>query len=156
MKLKILSLALISQLVFSDISFIDRVAVIVDEGIILESEVNKALERAIKNLKQNNAQIPPKEFLFERILEGMIIDEILLQKGEQFGVRISDQELNEILSDIAKEDGLTIKEFKEKLEKEGESFKSFRESVKNEFIKRRVQSGLVRPKIVISEKEIQN
>ena len=48
------------------------------------------------------------------------------------------------------------KEFKEKLEKEGESFKSFRQSIKNEFIKRRVQSGLVRPKIVISEKEIQN
>jgi len=156
MKLKVLCLALISQLVFSDISFIDRVAVIVDEGIILESEVNKALDIAITNLKENNAQIPPKEFLFERVLEAMIIDEILLQKGEQFGVRISDQELNEILSDIAKRDGLSIKEFKEKLEKEGESFKSFRQSIKNEFIKRRVQSGLVRPKIVISEKEIQN
>ena len=113
MKLKVLCLALISQLVFSDISFIDRVAVIVDEGIILESEVNKALDIAITNLKENNAQIPPKEFLFERVLEAMIIDEILLQKGEQFGVRISDQELNEILSDIAKRDGLSIKEFKE-------------------------------------------
>ncbi len=156
MKLKILSLTLISQMIFSDIDFIDRIAVIVDEGIIMESEVNKALERAITNLKQNKAQIPPKEFLFERVIEGMIMDEILLQKGEQFGVRISDQELNETLNDIASAEGLTVKEFKEKLEKEGESFKAFRESVKNEYVKRRVQSGLVRPKIVISEQEIKN
>ena len=156
MKLKILSLTLISQMIFSDIDFIDRIAVIVDEGIIMESEVNKALERAISNLKQSNAQIPPKEFLFERVIEGMIMDEILLQKGEQFGVRISDQELNETLNDIASAEGLTVKEFKEKLEKEGESFKAFRESVKNEYVKRRVQSGLVRPKIVISEQEIKN
>ena len=156
MKLKILSLTLISQMIFSDIDFIDRIAVIVDEGIIMESEVNKALERAITNLKQNKVQIPPKEFLFERVIEGMIMDEILLQKGEQFGVRISDQELNETLNDIASAEGLTVKEFKEKLEKEGESFKAFRESVKNEYVKRRVQSGLVRPKIVISEQEIKN
>ena len=156
MKLKILSLMLISQMIFSEIDFIDRIAVIVDEGIIMESEVNRALERAITNLKKNNAQIPPKEFLFERVMEGMIMDEILLQKGEQFGVRISDQELNETLNDIASAEGLTVKEFKEKLEKEGESFKAFRESVKNEYIKRRVQSGLVRPKIVISEQEIKN
>ena len=156
MKFKILTLTLISQMIFSDIDFIDRIAVIVDEGIIMESEVNKALERAVSNLKLNNAQIPPKEFLFERVIEGMIMDEILLQKGEQFGVRISDQELNETLNDIASAEGLTLKEFKEKLEKEGESFKAFRESVKNEYIKRRVQSGLVRPKIVVSEQEIKN
>ena len=156
MKLKILTFTLISQIIFSDIDFIDRIAVIVDEGIIMESEVNKALERAISNFKLNNAQIPPKEFLFERVIEGMIMDEILLQKGEQFGVRISDQELNETLNDIANGEGLTVKEFKEKLEKEGESFKEFRESVKNEYVKRRVQSGLVRPKIVISEQEIKN
>ena len=156
MKFRILTLTLFSQIIFSDINFIDRIAVIVDEGIIMESEVNKSLERAITNLKQNNAQIPPREFLYERVIEGMIMDEILLQKGEQFGVRISDQELNETLNDIAKAEGLTIKEFKEKLEKEGESFKLFRQSVKNEYVKRRVQSGLVRPKIVISEQEIQN
>lgn len=156
MKLKILSLTLISQMIFSDVDFIDRIAVIVDEGIIMESEVNIALDRAISNLKKNNAQIPPKEFLFERVIEGMIMDEILLQKGEQFGVRISDQELNETLNDIASAEGLTVKGFKEKLEKEGESFKAFRESVKNEYVKRRVQSGLVRPKIVISEQEIKN
>ncbi len=156
MKTKILSIVFISQLAFSEINFIDQIAVIVDDGLIMESEVNEALNRAISNLEQNNAQIPPKEFLFQRVLEGMIIDEILVQKGEKFGVRISDQELNDTLDDIAKTEGLTIKEFKEELEKDGGSFKLFRESIKNELIKRRVQSGLVRPKIVISEQEIQN
>ena len=49
-------------MIFSDIDFIDRIAVIVDEGIIMESEVNKALKEQYQTLKQNNTQIPPKNF----------------------------------------------------------------------------------------------
>ena len=84
------------------------------------------------------------------------MDEILLQKAERFGIRISDQELNESLSNFAEQDGLSLQEFKIKIEKDNKSFKSFREAIKQEMILRRVQSGLVRPKVLISDKEIEN
>ena len=84
------------------------------------------------------------------------MDEILLQKAERFGVRISDQELNESLSLFAEQDGLTLQEFRKKIEEGNDSFKDFREAMKKEMILRRVQSGLVGPKIIISDQELQN
>ena len=129
MKVKILVLILFNQMLFSKIDFIDRIAIIVDNGIIMESEVNNAIDEALTNLRNANAQIPPKEFLFQSIVERLIVDEILLQKAENFGIRISDQELNETLSNIAEDEGLSIQGFKDKLNKEGRVFKSFRDLI---------------------------
>ena len=156
MKFNFFVFFVLSNLIFSEVEFLDRIAVIVDEGIIMESEVNDALEQTINNFEENGERLPPNEILFQRVLERLIIDEILLQKAKKFGVRISDQELNEALANFADQDGLSLKEFKEKIESESKSFVLFREEMKAEMIKRRVQSGLVGPKVVISEEEVMN
>lgn len=156
MKFNFFVFFVLSNLIFSEVEFLDRIAVIVDEGIIMESEVNDALAQTINNFKENGERLPPNEILFQRVLERLIIDEILLQKAKKFGVRISDQELNEALANFADQDGLSLKEFKEKIESESKSFVLFREEMKAEMIKRRVQSGLVGPKVVISEEEVMN
>ena len=156
MKFNFFVFFVLSNLIFSEVEFLDRIAVIVDEGIIMESEVNDALAQTINNFKENGERLPPNEILFQRVLERLIIDEILLQKAKKFGVRISDQELNEALANFADQDGLSLKEFKEKIERESKSFVLFREEMKAEMIKRRVQSGLVGPKVVISEEEVMN
>ena len=80
MRINILALILLNQLLFTEIDYIDRIAIIVEDGIILESEVNDALKTAISNLKKSNNQIPPKEYLFNSVIEKLIIDEILIQK----------------------------------------------------------------------------
>ena len=156
MKFNFFVFFVLSNLIFSEVEFLDRIAVIVDEGIIMESEVNDALAQTINNFKENGERLPPNEILFQRVLERLIIDEILLQKAKKFGVRISDQELNEALANFADQDGLSLKEFKEKIERESKSFVLFREEMKAEMIKRRVQSGLVGPKVVVSEEEVMN
>ncbi len=156
MKFYFLIICFFTKFIYSDITFLDRIAIIVDEGIIMESELNDAIENTINNFETNGEALPPRDILFSRITEKLIMDEILLQKAEKFGIRISDQELNEALSEFASQDGLTLKELREKIESEKKSFKDFRESLKKELILRRVQSGLVRPKIIISEQEMMN
>ena len=156
MKFYFLIICFFTKFIYSEITFLDRIAIIVDEGIIMESELNDAIENTINNFETNGEALPPRDILFSRITEKLIMDEILLQKAEKFGIRISDQELNEALSEFASQDGLTLKELREKIENEQKSFKDFRESLKKELILRRVQSGLVRPKIIISEQEMMN
>ena len=156
MILRTLIFLIFTNTIVSDISFIDRIAIIVDEGIIMESELNEALENTIENFKESGERLPPENILFSRVTERLIMDEILLQKGEKFGIRISDQELNESLVRYAEEDGVTLQELKKKIESENKSFIDFRESLKKEMIIRRVQSGLVRPKIIISDQELAN
>ena len=156
MKFYFLIICFFTKFIYSEIAFLDRIAIIVDEGIIMESELNDAIENTINNFEINGEVLPPRDILFSRITEKLIMDEILLQKAEKFGIRISDQELNEALSEFASQDGLTLRELREKIESEKKSFKDFRESLKKELILRRVQSGLVRPKIIISEQEMMN
>ena len=156
MILRTLIFLIFANTLISEISFIDQIAIIVDEGIIMESELNEALENTVKNFEESGERLPPKEILFSRVTERLIMDEILLQKGEKFGIRISDQELNESLVRYAEEDGLSLQELKKKIEGENNSFKDFRESLKKEMIIRRVQSGLVRPKIIVSDQELIN
>ena len=93
----------------------------------MESEVNDALAQTINNFKENGERLPPNEILFQRVLERLIIDEILLQKAKKFGVRISDQELNEALANFADQDWISMKEFKEKIEIDSNSCVLFRE-----------------------------
>ena len=156
MKFYFLIICFFTKFIYSEIAFLDRIAIIVDEGIIMESELNDAIENTINNFEINGEVLPPRDILFSRITEKLIMDEILLQKAEKFGIRISDQELNEALSEFASQDGLTLRELREKIESEKKSFKDFRESLKKEIILRRVKSGLVRPKIIISEQEMMN
>ena len=122
----------------------------------MESELNEALENTITNFEERGERLPPREIIFSRVIEKLIMDEILLQKAEKFGVRISDQELNESLSKFAEQDGLSLQDFRKKIENDGKKFKDFREAVKTELILRRVQGGLVRPKIIISDQELMN
>lgn len=107
MILRTLIFLIFANTIVSNISFIDRIAIIVDEGIIMESELNEALENTVKNFEESGERLPPKEILFSRVTERLIMDEILLQKGEKFGIRISDQELNESLVRYA-EDGANV------------------------------------------------
>ena len=156
MKSYILAFCFYSLFLNAEINFIDRIAIIVDDGIIMESELNEALENTITNFEESGERLPPREIIFSRVIERLIMDEILLQKAEKFGVRISDQELNESLSKFAEQDGLSLQDFRKKIENDGKKFKDFREAVKTELILRRVQGGLVRPKIIISDQELMN
>ena len=136
MKSYILAFCFYSLFLNAEINFIDRIAIIVDDGIIMESELNEALENTITNFEERGERLPPREIIFSRVIEKLIMDEILLQKAEKFGVRISDQELNESLSKFAEQDGLSLQDFRKKIENDGKKFKDFREAVKTELILR--------------------
>ena len=97
---KIISLTLFFSLSASGEKVVlDKIAVIVGDGLVLESQFNLKFQKYVQEFsKQNPGQaLPPESFLKKQILESLIVEELLLQKAERFGVRISDQELNESL-----------------------------------------------------------
>ena len=95
MKLYFYCFFCLSSLLISEIDFLDRIAIIVDEGIIMESEVNEALENTINNFKANNERIPPKEILFERVLE-----RLFETKSQIFLSALNDSVLADILCEM--------------------------------------------------------
>ena len=147
---------LISTNTYAKIELIDRVVAVVDSGVIMESQLNSRVEEILIRLKNDKAELPPLNLLEEQVLDRLIIEEIQLQLADRAGIKISDSELNQTLSRVSSQNNLSLEEFRLKLEAEGTSYKSFRDTIKKELIIQRVQRGKVGAKIDISEQELEN
>ena len=147
---------LISTNTYTKIELIDRVVAVVDSGVIMESQLNSRVEEILTRLKNDKAELPPLNLLEEQVLDRLIIEEIQLQLADRAGIKISDSELNQTLSRVSSQNNLSLEEFRLKLEAEGTSYKSFRDTIKKELIIQRVQRGKVGAKIDISEQELEN
>ena len=154
--LTILALSILSFNINAKIELLDRVIAVVDSGVIMETQLNARVEEVLKRLNTNNAELPPIDLLEEQVLERLIIEEIQMQIAERAGIKISDSELNQTLSRIASQNNLSLEEFRIAIEQEGDSYKSFRATIKKELIIQRVQRGKVGSRVDISEQEIEN
>ena len=136
------------------IEILDRVAIIVGEGVVLESQVNNMLENIEKRYQEQGDPMPPKEVLLEQVQERLIIEELQLQMGKQAGIRVGDGELNQAFENIAQSNGLSLEDFIQTLEAEGESYEELRSQVRKEMIIQRVQRGRVGREVNITEQEL--
>jgi peptidyl-prolyl cis-trans isomerase SurA len=137
------------------IEILDRVAIIVEEGVVLESQIKSMFENIEKRYQDQGAPMPPKEILMEQIHERLIIEELQLQLANRAGVRVSDGELNNAFERIAANNNLSLEEFIQTLEVEGESYESLRSQVRKEMVIQRVQQGRVSQEINITEQELE-
>lgn len=137
------------------IEILDRVAIIVEEGVVLESQVKSMLENIEKRYQEQGAPMPPKEIIMEQIHERLIIEELQLQLANRAGVRVSDGELNNAFERIAANNNLSLEAFIQTLEVEGESYESLRSQVRKEMVIQRVQQGRVSQEINITEQELE-
>ena len=157
MKKKIyIALAILITLPLSaKIEILDRVAIIVGEGVVLESQVKNMLENIEKRYQDQGVPMPPKEIIMEQIHERLIVEELQLQLANRAGVKISDSELNNAFERIAANNNLSLEDFIQTLEIEGESYESLRSQVRKEMVTQRVQQGRVSQEIDITEQELE-
>ena len=146
---------LLSSSLYSAIEILDRVAVIVDDGVIMESQINSGLDNMITRYKDQNIPTPPLDSLREQVIESLIVEELQLQLANRAGVRISDAELNDAITRIAANNEMSLEQFIDYIVKDGESYEDFRENVKKQMIVQRIQRGRVGNEIDITEKEFQ-
>ncbi len=127
----------------SAVEIIDRVAIIVGEGVVLESQVDSMLKTIKSRLTEQGIQMPPDEVLLDQVNERLIVEELQLQMGNRAGVRISDGELNATMEDIARNNNLTLDEFVSSFETRDQTYEEFRNQIRKEMIIQRVQRGKV-------------
>ena len=157
MKLKIFILLpffMMAPLTIAKIEILDRVAIIVEEGVVLESQVDGMMQNIKKRYAEQGAALPPDEVLLEQVHERLIIQELQLQMADRAGIRVSDTELNASFQNIAQNNQLSLEEFIETIESEGESYQDLREQVREEMIIQRVQRGRVGREVDITEQEL--
>lgn len=154
-KIIFLFTALVSIPSISKIETLDRIAVIVDDGILMESQIDIALEEIVKRYDAQNIPKPAINVLREQTIEKLVVEELQLQMAERAGVRISDAELNATVARIASNNGMSLEDFILYLDGEGESYQRLRNNIKKEMTVQRVQRGRVGSSINITDKEFE-
>ena len=137
------------------IELLDRIAIIVDDGVVMESQINKARAALEEGYREQNIQLPPKDILLDQIKERLIIEELQLQLADRAGVKISDAELNSSFSRLAANNEMTLEEFISFIESNGDSYEEVRETMRKEMRIQRIQRGRVNSNIEITEKEFE-
>lgn len=113
---------------------LNRVVAIVDNDVVMQSQLDARLREVQQTIAQRGAAVPPADVLSQQVLERLIIENIQLQIGERSGIRITDEELNQAIGTIAQRNGMSIEQFRAALAKDGLSYTDARDQVRREMI----------------------
>ena len=152
----LLALCVLPSLASAQIEVLDQVVAIVDDDIILASELQERVQGVRSTMESRGVEVPSDDVLIRQTLDRLILDSIQLQLANRYGVRIPDQQLDEAMTRLARQNGLTLEQFRIALEQSGQSYAAAREGLRDDLAIQRVQQGNVMRNINISEQEIDN
>jgi peptidyl-prolyl cis-trans isomerase SurA len=147
---------LLAASVEAKVAVLDRVAAIVNDDIVLQSELNQRTAAIYVNLQASGTQSPNKEVLKKRVLEQLISERIQLIMGFNAGVRIKASEIDQTITRLAASNNLSAQDYLANVEAGGTPISDLRQEIANEMIMMRVQQGSVMRGIHISEQELNN
>jgi len=162
--LRALSLGLLlgTTTCWAELVALDGIAAIVDEDVVMKSELSAHTDQYYLQMQrqaaaqQQRQQVPPKEALASQVLDKLILDRIQLAMAERAGIKIGDKELNDALNRSAKQQNLSFDEFVAMAHSDGLSLAQLRTQFSQDMIIGRVQQGMVKRRIEISDQEVAN
>lgn len=140
----------------AEVKTLDRVVAIVDEGVVMESELNAKLRAIVGKLRASNTELPPEDVLRAQVLDHLVSEQIQLQMAKRAGANIPAQELDAMVERIRSTNNLSEEQFAQQLAMEGLSLSALREDIRREMLVRQVQQGSVNRRIQVTESEIEN
>ena len=140
----------------AEVQPLNRVVAIVDNDVIMQSQLDVRLREVQQTIAKRGAALPPEHVLSQQVLERLIIENIQLQIGERSGIRITDEELNQAIGSIAQRNGMSLEQFRDALTRDGLSYADARDQVRREMIISRVRQRRVAERIQVTDQEVQN
>ncbi|WP_083941093.1 peptidylprolyl isomerase [Pseudoduganella violaceinigra] len=133
---------------------IDAIAVIVNDEVITQRELKERVATIVARMQQQKVALPDAGELRKQVLERMIVERAQLQLAKEMGVRVDDNMLDRAIARIAEQQKMTVQQLRNQMEKEGTTFASFREEIREEIVMQRLREYEVDNKINIAEAEV--
>ena len=133
---------------------LDKVSVIVDKGVILESEIRELVKTVKDNATKNNQALPSDRALRTQAIERLILDNLQMQVADRMGIQVSDPQLEQTIANIAQNQNSSVDQLRASIRQAGLDYENYRESVRKELITGEVRRANVRRRIYITPQEI--
>ncbi|MBB3167270.1 peptidylprolyl isomerase [Simiduia aestuariiviva] len=152
----VLALSVLTGWVHAEVEPLDRVVAVVDEGVVMESELKAKMRGIVAKLRASDTELPPEDVLQAQVLDHLVNEQIQLQMAKRAGANVSATELDQMIERIRASNNLSQAEFLQGLAAEGLSIAELREDLRREMLVRQVQQGSVNRRIQVTESEINN
>lgn len=133
---------------------IDRIIAVVNDGVVLSSEMERSMKLAEAQLRERNIGTPPPGVLETQVLERLIVTRLQTQRAQDAGIRIDDRELNEVLTAVAAQNKLSLPQFIELVKKDGIDYASIREQIRDEVLTQRVRQKEVGSRVMVTDQDV--
>lgn len=133
---------------------IDSIAAVVDESVILRSELDRAVANITAQYASQPEQLPPRDILEKQVLDRLVLLHLQVQRANDSGIRIADAELQQAVGSIASQNNLTVEQLRQRLAADGLSFDEFRSNLRDEITVQRLRQRYLQSSVQISEAEI--
>lgn len=137
-----------------DLQPIERIAAVVDEDVILQSELDRAVVNVTNQYADQPGQLPPRDVLERQVLERLVLLKLQVARAAGSGIRVSDEELNNAVNAVARQNNSTPEALRQRLAQDGLSFAEFRSSIRDEIAVQRLRQSFGQSRIQVSEAEV--
>ncbi len=152
--LGLLALALASGMARATPRLLDRIVAVVNDDVILQSELDDRVREIRQRLEQRKTRLPPLPQLRRQVLDRLVLERLQLQLADHNHIDVSDETLNATLRNLAAQNGMTLEQFRDALERQGQSYPAFRREIRREIRLRRLHQQMVGNRIDVTDQEI--
>jgi peptidyl-prolyl cis-trans isomerase SurA len=138
----------------STITQVDEIVALVEDDVILRSELDTAIKGIVERIRAQGGGIPPQAVLEKQVLERLVARMLQVQRAQRTGIRVSDQDVDQALTNMAQQNGISVTQLRQVIESEGEDFVEFRRSMSEEIMTERLRQRVVSGMTPVSETEI--
>ena len=135
---------------------LDRIVAVVDDGVILQSELNDAVRSVQQQYASNPGQLPPMDVLRRQVLDRLILMKLQVQRADDQGVRVSDADVDQAVAAVAQQNKMTADQLRAAVEADGNSFAAFRRQLSDQLVVQRLHDSVVHDQVSITDSEINN
>lgn len=135
-------------------ALLDRIAAVVNDGVVLESEVDGELALVTEKLRQQKLELPPENVLRRQVLDRLIMQQIEMQRAAHAGIKVSDEQLNDALQEIAQRNGMKLAQLPDALAAQGIDYAAYRDTMRKEIALQLLRQRDVLDRISVTSREI--
>lgn len=133
---------------------LDSIVAVVEESVILQSELDLALAGIVDRIRASGEQMPPMDLMQRQVLDRLIVRELQVQRALATGIRVSDSDVDQAMVNLAQSNGITLQQMRQLIEQDGEDFSEFRRNIAEELLTERLRQRIIASMPPISETEV--
>lgn len=135
---------------------LDRIVAVVNDDVILQSELNDAVLSVQQQYAGHTEQLPPMNVLQQQVLNRLVLMRLQIQKAQDQGIHVSDADVDQAIQGVAEQNKLSPEQLRAEVERSGASFASFREQLADQITVQRLHQSVVQDSVSVTDSEIDN